>query len=304
MADKMAVMVPRSTAAAERQGRPDGGAAERHRGLRERMRDRLLELVDTSGLQRRGVEAMRSVRGSTGAHLVLVASEGGYARALPALAPRVGSRWLGVKRVVDIACAGTLLLLLAPVMFVVALCVSTSGQPILFRQARVGRNGRIFKLVKFRTMVPDAEARLEAVLRQDPARQEEWIRTQKLQNDPRITVAGSFLRRSSLDELPQLFNVLAGDMSLVGPRPEVKKYVDLYNEQQKKVLSVRPGITDYASIEFINENELLGKSSDPEKTYIEVIMPAKLKLNLRYINEQGFGTDIKIIFKTLGKIVA
>lgn len=120
--------------------------------------------------------------------------------------------------------------------------------------------------------------------------------------DPRITPVGYFLRKYKLDELPQLFNVLIGTMSLVGPRPEVRKYVDLYTEEQKKVLSVKPGITDYASLDYINENELLAKSPHPEQTYIKEVMPAKLKLNMKYIHEANFATDLKIIFRTIGKV--
>lgn len=121
--------------------------------------------------------------------------------------------------------------------------------------------------------------------------------------DSRITRMGYYIRKYKIDELPQLLNVLIGDMSLVGPRPEVRRYVDLYNDEQKKVLSVEPGITDYASIEYSNENELLGKATDPEKVYIQEIMPAKLQLNLKYIAEQGIVTDFKIIFRTIKKIV-
>lgn len=121
--------------------------------------------------------------------------------------------------------------------------------------------------------------------------------------DPRVTGIGYFLRKYKLDELPQLINVLVGEMSLVGPRPEVRKYVDMYSPEQLRVLDVQPGITDYASIEYSNENELLAKSSDPEKTYIEEIMPAKLKLNMKYIEEKSLGTDLKIIFRTIGKIL-
>lgn len=121
--------------------------------------------------------------------------------------------------------------------------------------------------------------------------------------DSRITRMGYFIRKYKIDELPQLLNVFLGDMSLVGPRPEVRKYVDLYNEKQKQVLSVKPGITDYASIEYSNENELLGKAENPEQVYIEEIMPTKLKLNLKYIDEQGIITDLKIIFKTFSKII-
>lgn len=120
--------------------------------------------------------------------------------------------------------------------------------------------------------------------------------------DSRISRVGYFLRKYKLDELPQLLNILKGDMSFVGPRPEVRKYVNLYNENQKKVLDVKPGLTDYASLEYINENEILGKAENPEKLYIEEIMPAKLKLNLKYISEKGFITNLKIILKTFRKI--
>lgn len=123
------------------------------------------------------------------------------------------------------------------------------------------------------------------------------------ERDSRITRVGYFIRKYKIDELPQLINVLIGNMSLVGPRPEVRKYVDLYTEEQKKVLTVKPGVTDYASIVFSNENELLGNAKDPERVYTEQIIPAKLKLNLKYIEEQGLITDLKIIFKTIGKIL-
>lgn len=121
--------------------------------------------------------------------------------------------------------------------------------------------------------------------------------------DSRITKVGYYIRKYKVDELPQLINVLLGDMSLVGPRPEVRKYVDLYTADQLNVLNAKPGITDYASIEYSNENEILGKAADPEKVYIEEIMPAKLKLNLKYIEEQGILTDLKIIFRTVFKIL-
>lgn len=121
--------------------------------------------------------------------------------------------------------------------------------------------------------------------------------------DPRITRIGYYLRKYKIDELPQLLNVLKGDMSLVGPRPEVRKYVSLYNKEQQKVLSVLPGITDYASIEYSNENEILGKAENPEQVYIDEIMPAKLRLNLKYIAEKSLTTDFKIILRTLRKIV-
>ena len=122
--------------------------------------------------------------------------------------------------------------------------------------------------------------------------------------DSRVTHLGYFLRKYKIDELPQLFNVLSGTMSLVGPRPEVPKYVDLYTTEQLTVLSVKPGITDYASIEYSNENEILAKSANPEQTYLAEIMPHKLSLNLKYINEKSFTTDLKIIFKTIAKIAS
>jgi len=120
--------------------------------------------------------------------------------------------------------------------------------------------------------------------------------------DPRITKIGFILRKFKLDEFPQLINILKGDMSIVGPRPEVRKYVNLYTPEQQKVLSVRPGLTDFASIEYIDENVLLGKSDNPDQTYIQEIMPSKLKLNLKYIDQQSFMLDIKLIFRTIGKI--
>jgi lipopolysaccharide/colanic/teichoic acid biosynthesis glycosyltransferase len=124
-----------------------------------------------------------------------------------------------------------------------------------------------------------------------------------MKNDPRITPVGRFLRKSSMDELPQLLNVLLGDMSLVGPRPEVKKYVDLYTEEQRRVLSVRPGITDYASIEYVDENEILGKAEDPDRVYVEEIMPAKIKLNMRYIENRNLNEYFKIIGLTFINIL-
>lgn len=120
--------------------------------------------------------------------------------------------------------------------------------------------------------------------------------------DPRVTRSGYFLRKYKLDELPQLINVLKGEMSLVGPRPEVRKYVDMYNQEQLQVFNVKPGITDFAAIAYADENELLSKSSDAERTYIDEIMPAKLKLNLKYVAEQGFNTDMKILFKTFTRV--
>ena len=157
----------------------------------------------------------------------------------------------------------------------------------IYRQVRVGKDGKDFRLLKFRTMFVDSDKKGLLTVGTD---------------DSRITKFGGFLRHYKLDELPQLFNVFIGDMSLVGPRPEVRKYVDLYSKEQLKVLSIRPGITDYASIEYSSENEILGKTSDPEKVYINEIMPAKLSLNLKYLQDKNFITDVKILFATVAKV--
>ena len=194
-----------------------------------------------------------------------------------------------LKRFFDIICSLIGIILLLPFFIVVSLLIIiNSGFPVFYIQTRVGKNNRNFNLFKFRTMQADAD--------------EKGLLTVG-GRDPRVTSAGYYLRKYKLDELPQLFNVLVGTMSLVGPRPEVNKYVDLYTTQQLQVLNVKPGITDLASLEFINENELLAQSSNPEDTYINKIMPEKLALNLKYIAQQSFATDIKIIFNTLFKIV-
>jgi lipopolysaccharide/colanic/teichoic acid biosynthesis glycosyltransferase len=193
-----------------------------------------------------------------------------------------------LKRLFDIIASLTGIIILSPVFLLISLAiVITSGFPVFYLQTRVGKNNKDFKLFKFRSMANNSDKKGLLTVGG---------------RDPRITPVGYFIRKFKLDELPQLFNVLFGSMSLVGPRPEVRKYVEMYNEEQKKVLSVQPGITDYASIDYINENELLAKSSDPEETYIKEVMPAKLQLNLKYINEAGLGTDLKLIFKTIGKI--
>ena len=180
------------------------------------------------------------------------------------------------------------LVILSPLFVIIWLIiVLTSKGGGFYKQIRVGKNGADFSLYKFRSMRKDAD---KGSLITVGGRY------------PRITKIGYFIRKFKIDELPQLFNVLKGDMSLVGPRPEVRKYVDLYTDEQKKVLSVRPGITDYASIEYVDENEILGKSSDPDKTYIEEIMPAKIKLNMKYIENQTLKEYFKIIFLTVFKI--
>lgn len=195
-----------------------------------------------------------------------------------------------MKRLFDIFFSLVGIILLLPFFIVLGFLVKlTSNGPVFFRQWRVGLNGREFQLLKFRSMHVNADQKGLLTVGG---------------RDPRVTSTGYFLRKYKLDELPQLWNVLTGDMSLVGPRPEVRKYVDLYNNEQKRVLSVRPGITDYASLQYFEENELLAKSADPEKTYIEEVMPAKLKLNLQYIEEAGLLTDIKLIFKTLSRMAS
>lgn len=181
------------------------------------------------------------------------------------------------------------LLFLSPLFVVVALWIILDNPgPVFYCQQRVGKDNKDFGLLKFRSMRVGAD-KMSLITIGD--------------RDPRVTRAGYYIRKFKLDELPQLWNVLIGDMSLVGPRPEVRRYVDLYTPEQQKVLSVRPGITDYASIEYIDENRLLAQSIDPDKTYIEDIVPAKIALNMRYIEHQSVGEYIKIIFLTLTKII-
>lgn len=194
------------------------------------------------------------------------------------------------KRIFDILASFIGLLILLPFFIIIALLIIiNSGFPVFYTQKRVGRGNIDFGLLKFRTMKKNAD---KLGLLTVGGR------------DPRITTIGYYLRKYKLDELPQLLNVFIGDMSLVGPRPEVRKYVDLYTDEQKKVLLVKPGITDYASLEYFSENDLLAKSSDPEATYVKEIMPAKLDLNKKYISEMGLITDLKIIFGTLKRIIS
>lgn len=181
------------------------------------------------------------------------------------------------------------LLLLSPlfVILCLAICLESKGGAF-YIQERIGLNGKPFGLYKFRSMRigSDSEGLLTIGER-----------------DNRITRIGYFMRKTKMDELPQLLNVLKGDMSLVGPRPEVRKYTDLYTEEQRKVLSVRPGITDYASIEYVHENELLSQAEDPERMYIEKVMPDKIKLNMKYLDHYTVGEYFKIIFLTLISLV-
>jgi lipopolysaccharide/colanic/teichoic acid biosynthesis glycosyltransferase len=194
-----------------------------------------------------------------------------------------------MKRLFDAAVSFLALIVLSPVMLVIWLLVKlTSKGPGIFAQTRVGRHNKDFTLYKFRTMYINAHTGTQITIGN---------------RDPRITPVGYFLRKYKLDELPQLVNVLTGDMSFVGPRPEVRKYVDMYSSVQLQVLSVRPGITDYASLLFINENELLGQSQNPEHEYVHTIMPQKLELNLKYIQTQSFWGDMRLIFKTVLRIM-
>lgn len=190
-----------------------------------------------------------------------------------------------IKRIFDIVASATGLILLSPILILIAICIKLDSKgPVFFKQVRVGKNKQLFKIYKFRTMVTDAERLGKQIT---------------IGNDSRITKIGKFIRKCKLDELPQLINVVKGEMSLVGPRPEVPRYVELYDKYQEQILLVRPGITDYASIEFRNENELLGISSNPEITYINEVMPTKIDLNMKYIEKISLYEDIKLIFATL-----
>lgn len=194
-----------------------------------------------------------------------------------------------MKRLFDIV--GSLIVIVVGLPFgllIALLIVVDSHGHAIYKQRRVGRGNVDFWLYKFRTMYAEADKGTLITVGMD---------------DTRITKIGAFLRRYKIDEFPQFLNILKGDMSIVGPRPEVRKYVDLYTPEQLRVLSVRPGLTDYASIRYVNENELLAKSDNPEQTYIQEIMPDKLNLNLKYIDERSIGVDLKIMFQTLAAIV-
>ena len=193
-----------------------------------------------------------------------------------------------LKRIFDIISTLFGLILLAPFMIIIAILIKIDSKgPVFFKQVRVTKNGREFKIFKYRTMRVGSDKYSQITVGKDS----------------RITKVGDFLRRYKLDEIPQLINVLLGDMSLVGPRPEVPKYVALYTEEQREILKVRAGITDYASIEFSNENDILVNETDPEKAYIEKIMPRKIELNKKYLSEISVMTDIKIILLTIKKIL-
>jgi lipopolysaccharide/colanic/teichoic acid biosynthesis glycosyltransferase len=193
------------------------------------------------------------------------------------------------KRAFDLALSVPLLVLLSPVMCVIALLIKRSGQgPVLFSQERLGRNGNVFSLYKFRTMA------------QSPGEPGPQVTSA---GDPRVTGIGRVLRRYKLDELPQLLNVIKGNMSLVGPRPEVRKYADAYREEYSSILRISPGITDYAALEFRNEEEILARYADVEDAYTRVILPEKIALYKKYINEMGFMADLKILFRTMVEVI-
>ena len=199
------------------------------------------------------------------------------------------------KRAMDIVLSAAALAVLWPLLLLIALAVVIDDPgPVFYRQVRIGRDGKPFRIFKFRTMVTDADKKGLAITYD--------IHRLRLR-DSRITRVGAILRKTKLDELAQLLNVLAGQMSFVGPRPEVERYVRLYTPYQRQVLLVRPGITDYASIAYRNENDLLAGAEDPEKMYIEQIMPDKIELNMKYLREISPLADIKLILKTVAAVV-
>ena len=194
-----------------------------------------------------------------------------------------------IKRSFDLLFASVGLIILSPMVVCIAIVIKLdSPGPVFFRQERVGQFGRPFRIYKFRTMVTDAERLGAQVTTGD---------------DPRITDLGRFLRKYKIDELPQLINVIIGDMSLVGPRPEVPRYVEAFHEDYKDILTVKPGITDFASLEYKDENELLKSAENPEEQYLKEILPAKIAYYRKYLREQSIATDIKLIFKTLWGIM-
>jgi len=203
---------------------------------------------------------------------------------------KLGKRRIYMKRLFDIISAFTGLLLFSPVLLIAALLITCGDRgPVFYRGHRIGMNGKLFRMYKFRTMVVNAD-KIGGPSTSD--------------DDPRITRTGRILRKLKLDELPQLFNVLAGEMSIVGPRPEVPFYVNMFTEEEKVILTVRPGITDYASIWNPDEGAVLKGSEDPEKVYMELIRPKKIALQLKYVRERSFCTDVKIIVQTFLTIVS
>lgn len=195
-----------------------------------------------------------------------------------------------MKRLFDLVVSTLILLCFLPFGIIIALLIALESRGgVFYRQERIGRFGKPFRLWKFRTMRKNADkaGKLTVGMR-----------------DPRITRVGLFIRKVKLDEFPQFLNVISGEMSIVGPRPEVKEYVDLYTAEQRRILDVKPGITDYASLEYFRENELLGQSADPRKTYIEEVMPAKIALNEKYLANPTVGHDLKIMWMTFRKMIS
>jgi len=194
-----------------------------------------------------------------------------------------------MKKTFDILFSIIFLLVFLPFGILISLWILLESKGgIFYKQERVGQFGKSFYVLKFRTMRKDADkqGKLTVGMR-----------------DPRITKSGYFLRKFKLDEFPQFINVLKGEMSIVGPRPEVREYVDLYTEDQLKILNVKPGITDYASVEYFKENEILGKAEDPHKTYIEIVMPAKIEMNKKYLNNPSLKQDLAIMWLTFKKMI-
>lgn len=194
-----------------------------------------------------------------------------------------------MKRLFDIIASGLGLIVLSPLFAVLAVWIKADSKgPVFYRQTRVGRNNRDFRLYKFRSMRPDSD-RLGLITVGG--------------HDPRVTRSGYYIRKYKLDEFPQLINVFIGDMSLVGPRPEVRKYVDMYTPEQMRVLSVRPGITSLASIRYRNENDILAAAEDPNRCYVEQVMPDKLAIDLEYVDRATLWNDIRLIFSTFREII-
>ncbi|MBM2832909.1 MAG: pglB [Candidatus Brocadiaceae bacterium] len=194
-----------------------------------------------------------------------------------------------LKRLFDIVCSLLGLIVFFPILLILALIIKREdGGPVFYRGVRVGRNGKLFKIFKFRTMVVNAEKIGGSSTADD---------------DPRITKIGKFMRKHKLDELSQLINVLKGEMSFVGPRPEVQHYVNMYTDEEKIILSVKPGITDWASLWNSDEGAILAGSPDPEKTYLEMIRPEKIRLQLQYVKKHSLRVDVKIILQTILKIM-
>lgn len=193
------------------------------------------------------------------------------------------------KRSFDIFLSVIALIILLPIFIMISIIIIIDSRGgVFYQQIRVGLKNTDFAMFKFRTMYPNSDKK--------------GLLTVGL-SDNRVTKAGRFLRKYKLDELPQLINILIGDMSFVGPRPEVRKYVDLYSDEQRKVLLVKPGLTDFASLEYIDESDILAISDNPEQTYIQEIMPSKIKLNFKYIEQGSMMTDLKILTKTVLKII-